>query len=745
MKKFTFLFTLFTLAAISCLAINSNTARAGLTNTMASENPANKKDNPDSIQVDITQFAIDSLALVALYHSTNGASWDDNTNWLTGPLSTWYGVTVRGGRVTKIWMERNNVTGQLPTEIGDLTALDSLNLGNNDINFTLPVELWNLTEMQVLYLYNNSFSDTMPAQIGYLTKIKKLSLAGNELSGDIPPQIGLLTDLENLNFGGNLLSGDIPPEIGNLTKLEYCFLNENQLTSIPSEIGNCTNLANLYLQRNQISSPLPPEIGQCTHLVNLVMEQNQISGSIPAEIGNLTSLSTFNIHTNNLSGEIPPEIGSCTRLYSLSLYNNNLSGEIPAEIGNLTGRLRRLHIQENQLSGEIPPELGNCTLLESLYLNNNQLTGEIPQSFENLDNLNYCRFDYNQLRGDLPSSLTEMVERNASKQKEETSQSDGNEPKSSGTKPTGQQVDGFVVERYLNINYNYFTFANIEASGILPDDLSENFVYNHQDTLLAIEIEGSNLTVVDGNATNNTYRWYKDNVLLTADTRTIAAEGVGEYRARVNNTDYPNLTLYSDTVLYFGPTIPVDRQVSDMTYSDGESDCFDAYNIITVAGDGTDVILQNGSSATFIAGYSVRFLPGFHAHSGSYMDAHITETGIFCNSEPPGGAPIVENTLPDTYKSKNIEQEKSMGSDFGAEPLVKVYPNPTRGETRFELKRFEEPVNVRLFNSTGALVEEVKQVGNSTLTLHLNHLRKGLYIVNIENSNFRKISKLMVE
>ena len=33
----------------------------------------------------------DSLALVAFYNATNGAMWTNNTNWLTGPLSTWFG------------------------------------------------------------------------------------------------------------------------------------------------------------------------------------------------------------------------------------------------------------------------------------------------------------------------------------------------------------------------------------------------------------------------------------------------------------------------------------------------------------------------------------------------------------------------------------------------------------------------------------------------------------------------------
>ena len=44
----------------------------------------------------------DRAALMALYNSTDGANWTDNTNWgSTEPLGTWFGVTTNtDGRVT---------------------------------------------------------------------------------------------------------------------------------------------------------------------------------------------------------------------------------------------------------------------------------------------------------------------------------------------------------------------------------------------------------------------------------------------------------------------------------------------------------------------------------------------------------------------------------------------------------------------------------------------------------------------
>ncbi|PID93167.1 MAG: hypothetical protein CSA95_08735, partial [Bacteroidetes bacterium] len=105
----------------------------------------------------------DSLALVAFYNSTGGPNWKKNTNWLTGPVSTWYGVKVENGRVTELGKEGsfsfNNLTGQLPTEIGHLTALRILISGNNpDLSGAIPEEIGNLHELVYFGIGNSSLT-----------------------------------------------------------------------------------------------------------------------------------------------------------------------------------------------------------------------------------------------------------------------------------------------------------------------------------------------------------------------------------------------------------------------------------------------------------------------------------------------------------------------------------------------------------------------------------------------------------
>jgi len=295
----------------------------------------------------------DSLALVALYDSTDGANWTDNTNWLTRSVSTWFGITVSDGRVTGVILRSNNLVGTIPAEIG------------------------NLTELTILDLYTN------------------------QLSGSIPPEIGNLTKLTKLNLHRNQLTGSIPPEIGNLTKLVYWYMRNNQLTgSISPEIGNLTKLKDLYLNGNQFTGTIPPEIYNLTSLINLDLYGNQLTDTIATELGNLTNLESLNFSANQLTGTIPIEIGNLTNLTLLSLGMNQLTDTIPSAIGNLTN-LRYLYLAANQLVGTIPEEIGNLTKLENLYLHKNQISGSIPAEFGKLTNLKYLYLSDNKFI-DLP-------------------------------------------------------------------------------------------------------------------------------------------------------------------------------------------------------------------------------------------------------------------------------------------------------------------------------------------------------
>jgi Leucine-rich repeat (LRR) protein/PKD repeat protein len=389
-KLFQFLsVSLFVMAVLAVVNLHNAVASAAssspdsnLTNNIIPNQP----NAPTAFCDDVTEIPLQECqTLEALYYSTGGDNWTNNTNWLvTNTPSDWYGVTVSSGNVSIIAFWNNNLTGSIPAELGNLTALQFLNLPISQLTGSIPTELGNLTALQ------------------------GLNLSHNQLTGSIPPELGNLTVLEELNLTANQFTGSIPAELGNLTALYGLSLENNQLTgSIPAELGDLTALYGLNLVDNQLTGSIPAELGNLTALHYLNMAYNQLSGSIPTELGNLKSLQGLSLSNNQLTGSIPAELGNLTELYSLALYTNQLTGSIPAQLGNLMA-LQYLFLHDNQLTGSVPSELGNLTKLISLYLYSNQLIGSVPPELGNLTNLHYILIYQNQFTGSIPITFTNL-------------------------------------------------------------------------------------------------------------------------------------------------------------------------------------------------------------------------------------------------------------------------------------------------------------------------------------------------
>ena len=142
--------------------------------------------------------------LVALYNATDGLNWTNNTNWLSNnDISTWYGVSVSNGLVTGLVLAGNQLTGEIPKELGNLTNLEELNLSFNKLSGEIPAALGNLSNLKKLWLVGNPVGNPV----------------GNQLSGALPEELGNLTNLEVLILNYNQLSGPLPQSLTSLAKL----------------------------------------------------------------------------------------------------------------------------------------------------------------------------------------------------------------------------------------------------------------------------------------------------------------------------------------------------------------------------------------------------------------------------------------------------------------------------------------------------------------------------------------------
>jgi len=258
-----------------------------------------------TINVNIIPIPIndaDYNALLKLYAATNGAGWTNKLGWENPSKDSkdWYGVTFDKGRVIAIELSANKLTGNLPPEIGDFTALQKLVLSNNQIEGSLPAEIGKLSTLQILDLSWNAFQNQIPAEIGNMSSLTVLNLANNRFAGTLTAEIGKITTLKFIDLNSNQLNGEIPAEIGSLLAL-----------------------TNLNLSYNDLSGSVPSSMANLVHLVNLEMIDNQLSGEFP-KIDNLKKLLIMNIESNDFEGL--PNL-SMLLIQKLTVKNNRLTFE----------------------------------------------------------------------------------------------------------------------------------------------------------------------------------------------------------------------------------------------------------------------------------------------------------------------------------------------------------------------------------------------------------------------------------
>ena len=361
--------------------------------------------------------AADRVALAALYDATGGESWTNSTNWkTTAPLGDWHGVTTDDdGRVTRLRLVRNGLTGPMPSALGDLARLEELSLWDNRLTGSIPPALGRLTNLDWLSLERNDLIGPLPAELGRLVNLRGLHLSDNDLTaGPIPPWLSGLTNLERLGLRRTDRTGPIPAGLSRLTSLRQLDLGGNDLTAgpIPSWLSGLTNLERLSLWETNRTGPLPDGLGTLTNLRWLSLEGNDLTpGAIPSWLSGLTNLEELSLGRTNRTGSIPSWLGNLLDLKWLALADNDLSGALPAELGRLAS-LRGLFLNNNPLAaGPIPAWLSNLGNLEWLRLWRTNRTGPIPGALNRLTSLRSLDLGGNDLTaGPVPrlSGLTNL-------------------------------------------------------------------------------------------------------------------------------------------------------------------------------------------------------------------------------------------------------------------------------------------------------------------------------------------------
>ena len=93
----------------------------------------------------------DREVLIAFYNATGGPNWKGNNNWLSDvPINEWDGVTTDGnGRVTELSLLGNQLSGEIPPELGNLPNLKYLYLDQNQLSGCVPSSLSGRLAMEI--------------------------------------------------------------------------------------------------------------------------------------------------------------------------------------------------------------------------------------------------------------------------------------------------------------------------------------------------------------------------------------------------------------------------------------------------------------------------------------------------------------------------------------------------------------------------------------------------------------------
>ncbi|GJP30382.1 hypothetical protein CLOM_g965 [Closterium sp. NIES-68] len=349
-------------------------------------------------------------------------------------------------------LNKNALTGPIPSTIGNMTSLKGIWLHNNTLNGTLPESLGNLISLQSLGLGSNFLSGSIPEFLGNFVDLVLMDLNDNGMSGSIPSSFQSLTKMIYMDLGSNFLSGPIPEFLGNFVDSTILNLQNNNFNgTIPESFSKLTNLWDLYFDRTGVTGALPSMLGYLTGLSSLRVDQTKLKGVIPPTLGYLTNLVSLDISGTALT--CPPARSSCVITQDVtsafcatcfafcstcvmkppSAANTSPQMQVLLDLqqewgqtfkgwvagGNCSlaehvtcdakGMITKIDLNEHSLTGTIPPSISQLASLRHLNLHQTGLTGSIPRTLASLSNLTSLDLRENNLTGWIPAGIDGLL------------------------------------------------------------------------------------------------------------------------------------------------------------------------------------------------------------------------------------------------------------------------------------------------------------------------------------------------
>eukprot|EP01113_Clastostelium_recurvatum_P035385 TRINITY_DN4926_c1_g3_i2.p1 TRINITY_DN4926_c1_g3~~TRINITY_DN4926_c1_g3_i2.p1 ORF type:complete len:461 (-),score=54.27 TRINITY_DN4926_c1_g3_i2:57-1403(-) len=365
--------------------------------------------------------------LSEFYQATGGPTWNNAlySAWSDTPspdACTWQGITCNiDNKIVSIIVSAN-LTGTLPSILGNLTSLTTVQLNpggpyiQTELYGTVPA-VWftSNTQLSSLNLHGLRVTSPLPIEMASVP----LQSLDPSLTGvtEVPSWIvDLRGTLTSVNFSGAKLAGStLPPSFWALNNLVYInFFQPDPYGvglsgSISGSIVNMQSLRTISFSGNSLSGIIPDQIGELPNLYFLDLIHNRFVGTIPSLEKNINLrtvwLGSIKNPTTGLVGSLPAFSNHSVLSY-IDIQRSNISGTIPSSWSSLSS-ITTILLVGNKLEGTIPAFLGDLPNLNTLHLRDNRFVGTIPVGLSSIDTS--MEFARNRLCAPFPSWCTTSV------------------------------------------------------------------------------------------------------------------------------------------------------------------------------------------------------------------------------------------------------------------------------------------------------------------------------------------------